>query len=139
MPYRLAIALYIMPVSFTDFDDYTTSAHIIQGLFYFFAYFIRLTGGQCNTYSYSDSNTGCSAMLIPVPEQAAVQCLFRFHGRLQYGVYHGYGAGYSTILILVPRPVTEVISKCPLCLSTIHLAIERPSPVPYVLRASSAR
>ncbi len=48
------------------------------------------------------------------------------------------GSHYSTIRILVPSSVLERTSKCPLCLSTIHLAIERPSPVPALPRASSA-
>ena len=48
-------------------------------------------------------------------------------------------ARYSTILIRVPSSVLDSISKCPLCLSTIHLDMERPSPVPCLVLALSAR
>ncbi len=84
--------------SFTDFDDYTTSAHIIQGLFYFFAYFVRFTGyitmlvrvsGWLQYNAHPGSRAGYSTMLIPVPWQVTEQYLSRFQGRLQNDAYPG--------------------------------------------------
>ena len=58
------------------------------------------------------------------------------HSWLSYYSFTG-----SHTVILVPSPSLDRISKCPQCLSTIHLAMESPRPEPPVLlfRAVSDR